>query len=663
MKKYLPVFVLLIISQLAFAGNVFVNQVGYLNVSEKYFYTDVSSDSFYVIEKQTGIVFYSNEIFTSVQNDPATGLNLYAGDFTFFERPGTYYIKTNAGDTSFYFDISIAVFENTFKSSLKAFYFQRCGTALLEANAGVYYHAPCHITDGYFHTTTNQSGYKATSGGWHDAGDYGKYIVNAGISAGTLLMAYESFPEKFNRDDLNIPESGNGIPDILDEVRYELDWFLKIQRDDGGVYFKLTRQQFAAFVMPNNDTGIRYIYQVSSTATGDFVAVMAKAARIYKNIDSAFAHECLNAALLGWNYLSANTSIVPAGGFTNPSGTGTGQYGDNNDSDERLWASAELFETTGETEYNNFFNSHYNQTGNFTSTQWWGNVKNLALLTYQNSSQTSASSSTKSQLKTGLITYCNSLVGRCSNNGFGVTINPGEYSWGCNSDILNKALLLIYGYKAAANFNYYSTALTQLNYILGTNAHNFSFVTGSGTNSVMHPHHRPSGSDGIIAPVPGLLAGGPDQYLDDPSLQAAFNTSTPPALCYLDNINSYASNEIAINWNAPLVFVLGYFNNSVVSDVKDRSGIAVPNDFKLEQNYPNPFNPSTTLKYNLAKGGFTTLRVYDLLGNVMERIVEGYQEAGGHSALFDAARLASGIYFYTLKSGEYMETKKMVLIR
>ena len=171
------------------------------------------------------------------------------------------------------------LYDDVYKKSLKGYYFQRCGTALLQPHAGVYYHAACHPGDGFYHSSTGQSGFRLTTGGWHDAGDYGKYVVNSGITVGTLLLAYERFPEKFNQDNLNIPESGNGVPDLLDEVRYELEWLLKMQNENGGVYFKITKEQFESFIMPQNDSGIRYIHVLSSTATGNFAAMMARAAR------------------------------------------------------------------------------------------------------------------------------------------------------------------------------------------------------------------------------------------------------------------------------------------------------------------------------------------------------------------------------------------------
>lgn len=651
-------------------AQVFINQEGYLPALQKIFYTSEAADSFYIVESLSGQIVFRGELYFSVSDDPATHLTLYAGDFSSFNSNGNYFIKINGGDSSYTFQISPNVYYDVYTKSLKGYYFQRCGISLLQPYAGVYFHSACHPGDGFYHSSTGQSGFRLTTGGWHDAGDYGKYVVNSGITVGTLLQAFESFPEKFNQDNLNIPESGNGIPDLLDEVRYEIEWLLKMQSGSGGVNFKVTKEQFESFIMPQNDSGLRYIYTLSTTATGDFAAIMAKAARIYQTIDTSFSDRCLNAAILAWNYLINNPTIVPVGGFKNPTGTATGEYGDTNDSDERLWAAAELFETTGLSDYHNYFISNFASGGLISSSMSWNKVKNLALLTYLNSSQPGSSQTAKDQIKNSLISYANNLLSRASNNGFAITINPGEYYWGCNSDVLNKALMLIYAYEQSNNDLYIQTALTQLNYILGTNAHNFSFVTDVGSNSVMHPHHRPSAADGVVNPVPGLLAGGPDQYLDDPVLQAHFNGNTPPALCYIDDVGSYASNEIAINWNAPLVFVSGYFNNGTINSIQDQGINFAPDKFELEQNFPNPFNPSTKIQYaigSLAKlqtgRQFVSLKVYDVLGKEVAVLVNEEKPAGSYQVNFNAEQLASGIYFYKLQAGDFIQTKKMSFIK
>ncbi|HEX9251270.1 MAG TPA: glycoside hydrolase family 9 protein, partial [Ignavibacteriaceae bacterium] len=323
-------------------------------------------------------------------------------------------------------------------------------------------------------------------------------------------------------------------------------------------------------------------------------------------------------------------------------------------------------------EYNNYVIANYTTGGIISGAMSWNRVKNLSLLTYLNSLQPGASQSVKNQIKNSLVSYANTLLSRASANGFGVTINPGEYYWGCNSDVLNKALLLVYAYEQTNNAAYYQTALMQLNYILGTNAHNLSFLTGAGSNSVMHPHHRPSVADGVAEPVPGLLAGGPDQFLDDPVLQAHFNSSTPPALCYIDDVGSYASNEIAINWNAPLVFVSGYFNVEGVSSVDDQGLNIVPDKFELEQNYPNPFNPITTITWQSPVSGWQTLKIFDILGNEISTLVDEFRTAGRYEVTFSADQsldglsskaITSGIYFYRLEIGDFFTTKKMVLLK
>jgi endoglucanase len=656
---------LILVSASIIKTQVFINQAGYISSLPKYFYTNTESDSFYVIATGTSEIVYKDELLFSVSEDPATGMTLYWGDFSSLLVQGNYYIRVGSIDSSFSFNISLNALDDAYKKSLKGYYYQRCGITLTPPFAGVYYHPSCHLSDATFHSSTGEIGVKITTGGWHDAGDYGKYVVNSGITVGTLLMAYEMFPGNFSQDDLNIPESGNFVPDILDEIRYELVWLLKMQNSNGGVYFKVTKENFESIVLPNNDSGTRYIYTISSTATADFAAVMARASRIYKSFDPDFANQCKDASILAWNYLSSHPAVVPTGGFKNPEGTYTGEYGDSNDSDERLWAAAELYETTGNSGYKNYFELNYSSNGIINSTMSWPNVKDLAEITYLTSSQDLASSTIKTQIKNSMVNYCNGLVNRAASNGFGVTINPGEYRWGSNSNILNNAVLLILAYEQTKNINYYEVALMQLNYILGINAHNLSFITGVGSKSVLHPHHRPSWADSNINPVPGLLAGGPDQYLDDDVLKSNFSSLTPPALCYVDNVESYASNEIAINWNAPLVFVLGYFNGEGLTNVDGQNFNNMPDQFFLYQNYPNPFNSGTTIKFEINSKQLITLKVFDLLGHEVVTLLQEEKPSGVYNLNFNISNfnLSSGVYFYKLQAGNHFNVKKMIYLK
>jgi endoglucanase len=670
MKTGLSMVLILLPFAIAKPGNVFVNQVGYLPNVVKYVYATQQADSFYVIEKSSNKIFYSSNLLFLTSDDPNTGLAIYRGDFSTFSRPGVYFIKTKRGDVSFNFTISDSVYKDLTYKSLKGFYFQRCGMSILTQYAGIYARSACHLNDGYYHSTTGKSGFLETKGGWHDAGDYGKYVVNAGISVGTLLMAYEYFPSKFTFDNLNIPESGNSIPDILDEVRYELNWLLKMQDSSGGVYFKETRETFAPFEMPNLDTEKRYIYQISSTATGDFAAVMARAARVYSVFDNNFSDTCLKAAEKAWAFLKQNPTIVPSSGFKNPGGTNTGEYGDGNDSDERLWAAAELFAATGDSVYNNYFISHYTQNGLFSYEMSWQNVNSMAQLTYLFCKQNNINEFVKNNLSISLNNLCSKYLSISSKDYLNVDLKPGEFSWGSNSKVLNRAIILIMGYNQTDNVNYYNSAIEQLNYILGLNGNNISYVTGVGSVSPMHPHHRPSASDGVLNPVPGLMAGGPDQYLEDAALTSAYTSRTPPELCYLDSQDSYASNEIAINWNAPLVFVSGFFTNTSVSTI-NKLNYAVPSDFKVYQNFPNPFNPTTKIKFSIPNinNKYTsstqniTLKVYDSLGREITTLINSELGPGIYEVSFNGLNLSSGEYFYQLKFGEFTSTKKMILLK
>jgi endoglucanase len=652
------------------AQHIMVNEAGYLPGQAKFAYFPQPDDSFFVTDKSNSQVRCSGPLVLSRANDPATGLTLYRADFSSITKEGMFQISTSSGATSIVFPISRTAFEDVYRKSLKGFYFQRCGVPLLSGNAGPYAHQICHINDAVFHSSTGKSGSALTTGGWHDAGDYGKYVVNAGVTIGTLLLGYELFPSKFAYDDVNIPESTNGVPDILDEVRFELEWLLTMQDSvDGGAYHKVTTAVFDGFEMPSQDVATRYIYQKSSTATGDLAGMMAQAARIYVSFDTAFARKCLVAAQRAWNFLQAHPTIVPVGGFHNPSQPGTGEYGDGDDRDERLWAAAELFETTGEATYRTYYESHYTEGGLINYAMGWQNLRTLAQVVYLFGNQAGASTTVKTQLRNALLSYCGSLSNVASSDGFNVALNTGDYYWGSNSVALNNAVLLICGYKLTGAQNYYVAALQQLNYVLGCNSLDMSFVTGIGARHPMYIHHRPSGSDGIAEPVPGLIAGGPNHNLtDDQTLPLYFTSATPPARCYVDNQGSWASNEICINWNAPLVFVAGFLNESPVTSVAESKPI-VPARFELAQNYPNPFNASTRIKYTVgaASGQWQVasvkLLVYDLLGREVAVLVNEPKAPGTYEVSFDGSGLASGVYCYRMKDGAYVEAKTMLLLK
>ncbi len=316
-----------------------VDQVGYLSIAPKIAFvvsTNLAAD-FTVHRKHDDSLVFQSKLSAPV-DDPDTGDRVQAADFTSLEKNGTYYLQVPGVGRSWDFTIGPDVYVRAFYLSMRAFYGQRCGTAVdLGPEFSGYKHGACHLV-GAYHQSSGKNGPRESAKGWHDAGDYGRYVVNSGISTGTLLLTWEIFGARIKNINLNIPESGNGTPDILNEVRWNLDWMLTMQDADGGVWHKQTSENFAAFVMPEGDSSISYVIGTnkepykSSCATADFAAVMAIAARAYQPFDAVYARKCLAAAEKAWAWLQKYPDVT----FRNSPGVITGGYGDNACGDELL---------------------------------------------------------------------------------------------------------------------------------------------------------------------------------------------------------------------------------------------------------------------------------------------------------------------------------------
>jgi endoglucanase len=242
--------------------------------------------------------------------DPASQDLVQLVDFSKFNKEGNYYLKSG-NIQSYPFRISKDIYQDAFTKLLRSYYLQRCGVAITDSATGIN-HPPCHVGDGLIdHADTfNQANeFKPATGGWHDAGDFGKYVSPSAVTIGRLLSLYEQYPNLFRDRQLNIPESGNGKPDLLDEVKVGLDWMLKMQRADGAVYRKLSGKKWPGEILPNQDVQPRYIYGISTPETGNLAAAMAMAARIYSSYDAALAQSYLAAAQKAWNYLQTQPTM------------------------------------------------------------------------------------------------------------------------------------------------------------------------------------------------------------------------------------------------------------------------------------------------------------------------------------------------------------------
>ncbi|MCL2100185.1 MAG: glycoside hydrolase family 9 protein, partial [Fibromonadales bacterium] len=452
-----------------------------------------------------------------------------------------------------------------FKAAIKWFYYQRAGMALTPEFASKWARSAGHPdTAVYFYPESEKpADWKINSPkGWYDAGDYGKYIVNSGISVFTLLEFYEHFGEQLKRVSLNIPESKSGTPDILEEVRWNLDWMLTMQDPaDGGVYHKLTTARFCGRVMPDADTARRYVVMKTTTAAFDFAAVMAQASRIYKPFDEKFSQIALNAAEKAFDWAIKNPVVL----FKQPEGMNTGQYHPHDETaqDEKLWAATELFITTKKKVYADAADSiPFASRG-----PWWGDVNFLAVYRLSDAKSGFKKDLAKSAQDT-LLKLANFLKSTIESSAYGLPIIKENFVWGSNSVVANNGIVLLHAYYLTKDKSYLDGAQRALDYILGANPLDISYVTGYGNRTTKFPHHRPSDADAIFEAVPGMLAGGPHDGGQDvgpnPWQCQEYRKLGKPALGYIDDWCSYASNEVAINWNAPLAYLAGalhYLNN------------------------------------------------------------------------------------------------------
>ena len=441
-------------------------------------------------------------------------------------------------------------------AALKGFYFNRAGTALEAAHAGRHARAAGHPdTQVQVHASAASAARPAGSvisapGGWYDAGDYNKYVVNSGITLYTLLAAWEDFPEFFRARDAGIPESGNAVPDLLDEAWWNLRWMLEMQDPaDGGVYHKLTNLRFDGAVMPEAAREPRYVVQKTTAAALDLAAVMAMAARVYAPYEAQYPGEPARmraVAKAAWAWAEAHPGVV----YRQPGDVQTGAYGDAALDDEFAWAAAEMFLLTGDETYLETFDRH----ATTPVVPSWAQVGSLGWSSLARHRER-LPEAMRARITRGVEGLAARLAAISQGSAWRVAMQEEDFVWGSSAQALNQALMLVQGYRLSPRREYLDAAQSQLDYVLGRNPLGVSFVTGHGLRTPMHIHHRPSQADGISEPVPGLLSGGPNPRQQDAGDCPVPYPSALPALSWIDHECSYASNEIAINWNAPLVYV------------------------------------------------------------------------------------------------------------
>lgn len=420
------------------------------------------------------------------------------------------------------------------------------------------------------------------TGGWYDAGDHGKYVVNGGIAAWTLMNLHELLPAAFPDLSLPIPEAGNGVSDLLDEARYQMEFLLRMQVPDGArmqlptgpqdpakplrftdvdaggmAHLKIADERWTKLPLrPNDDRERRFLYPPSTSATLNLAATAAQCARIWRSIDPAFSSRCLQAAERAWAAAMRNPEILADWDFA-----GSGGYGDRQVSDEFYWAAAELFTTTGADIYRQALlaSPHF---ARITAEPGWPSVAPLGTLTLALVAN-DLDPAQREKLQQAIVHAADGWAAERARAGYRIPFASQSYPWGSNSNLLNRAMISGAAYHLAGNPIHRAAAADVMDYLLGRNPMGTSYVSGHGEKAMRAPHHRfwaQSLDPRFPPPPPGALSGGPNNRAMSDEVAEKMQGKCAPQTCWTDDAQAFSMNEVAINWNAPLVWVAAWLD-------------------------------------------------------------------------------------------------------
>ncbi|MFL5730219.1 MAG: glycoside hydrolase family 9 protein [Cytophagaceae bacterium] len=643
-----------------------LNQIGfYPNMPKLAIAAQAINDTFYLVSSDKQDTLFKDKLAPAA-NWTYSGETVRKADFSVFKTPGSYYISLDSG-YSLPFTIASSIHNSAAKGILKSYYYNRASMAITAPWGGLWTRASGHPDNVvYVHSSAATAQRPAnfvfsSPRGWYDAGDYNKYAVNSGITTYNILALYEHYPSYFDTLNTNIPESGNNIPDILDEALWEIRWLLTTQDpNDGGVYHKITSLNFDGIEMPSSDHATRYAVDKGTAATLDFAAVMAQAYRIFSKFPAELpqlADSCLNASVNAYNWAVANPSVKIT---ANPTGVNTGTYGDNNLNDEFSWARMELYAATR--------NDNYYRSADLSlnfSVPGWANVNTLGLITlvnYRKALNTAGYADTSAMVikMTALADiYKNYYPG--SAYGIAMGKNTYDFNWGSNSNAGNQGMLMLQAFRITGDSSYLKGALANLDYLFGRNGTGYSFVTGFGSKLPVHPHHRMSEADPVNAPIPGMIVGGANPGQEDGC------SGYPSGLAgksYVDSFCSFATNEPAINYTAAGAYLTGAIEAlmagasfspaystppaPVTTSIKGSSGILSVNI------YPNPARDRFNIEFENQGSG--NVEITDLSG---KQVWNHTVSENGSVSMPVSTELSPGIYFVKISTENGVAVRKL----
>ena len=579
-------------------AGILTNQVNYFPQLEKkatLLSDQTSSVSFSLLDESGKTVFTGDS--SVLGEDADSGDSVHVLDFSKFQEPGTYTLEAD-GQKSRSFSIGgTAYYSGMLYDALNYFYQNRSGIAIESqfitsgdstslARAAGHSNDTARITTDWDDLNSN-GGTQDVTGGWYDAGDHGKYVVNGGISLWMMQNQYEHAKQKgdtsaYEDGTMSIPENNNGYPDLLDEARWEMEWMLKMIVQDGEyadmAYHKVHDIKWTALGMtPADDTLERILKPPTTCATLNLAACAAQASRLWRDLDSDFSKQCLDAAEAAYAAAKKHPDLyAPI-----DQSIGGGPYGDDDATDEFYWAAAELYLTTGDSSYQKDMKASDwyldvpttlkgGESVDTVASFDWGHTAALGSISLSLYPDQLGKDAEK--LSDAFSEAADIYLQLEDEQGYGQpyaasTISSSDsdngYVWGSNSFVIDNAIILAYAYDLTDNTDYLNGAATAMDYLLGRNPVDYSYVTGYGTHAVQYPHHRfwaHQLSESFPMAPSGVLVGGPNSGMEDPWVQGSGwkKGEIPPAKCYLDHIEAWSVNECTINWNEPLAWMTAF---------------------------------------------------------------------------------------------------------
>lgn len=571
---------------------IHVDQVGYLPEYPKVaiVVAGSSTNEFKLLNAATKEIVYRGHL-SAPRMDTSSKDTVRQADFSAVTSPGKYIVTVDGIGSSYIFEIGDNVYNIPFIHTLRSFTLARSNTAINDPITGLTTavgHEKYKVAKIFFTDEVNTAGQVVdVSGGWYDAGDFGKYIPTGGVTVANILLAYEAQPEKFKKGQMFFPENlsptetVSNMPDVLVEMKVELDWMLKMQRPDGAAYLKTSGRYWPALkTRPEEDVQNQYIYGLSTYGTAILGATNAMAARIYEQYDPQYAATLLNSAQKAFAFLENHPK--PLFRIDENQNTGSGPYDKTNengqrtwlqsvvkeypgftitsDAEDRIWIAAELFKTTGNKAYEVYLQQNY-ATIFAVKPDAFSWMNTLALGQWAYITNKHADDTLKVKVEKAFLDYADTTVKQIAVDGYNCSLRNDEYTWASSRIAIAKGNMLLLAYQVNPKKEYVLGALDQVHYILGRNTNGVSYLTGAGTKTPQNVHNRIHESTGIS--VPGQLVGGPNNWPGgDPIQEKAISSSKiPPAKVYFDMSGSYSTNEYAIDYTAPVTYILSYFSN------------------------------------------------------------------------------------------------------